>query len=63
MVVILLLARGMPGEHFCPSRSHVGRQATGYIGEQQQFNSGYDHINRNAPVLVRSRKLTRFEPA
>ena len=27
---------------------------------------GYDHINRkksNAPVLVRSRKLTRFEPA
>jgi hypothetical protein len=26
-------------------------------------NRGYDHINRNAPVLVRSRNLTRFEPA
>ena len=24
---------------------------------------GFDHINRNAPVLVRSPKLTRFEPA
>ena len=24
---------------------------------------GFDHIKRNAPVLVRSPKLTRFEPA
>ena len=25
--------------------------------------NGFDHINRNAPVLVRSPKLTRFELA
>ena len=25
--------------------------------------SGFDHINRNAPVLIRTPKLTRFEPA
>jgi hypothetical protein len=24
---------------------------------------GFDHINRNAPVLIRTPKLTRFEPA
>ena len=23
----------------------------------------YDHINRNAPLLIRTAKLTRFEPA
>ena len=23
---------------------------------------GFDHINRNAPVLIRTQKLTRFEP-
>ena len=26
-------------------------------------SSGFDHINRNAPVLIRTPKLTRFEPA
>ena len=26
-------------------------------------NYGFDHINRNAPVLIRTPKLTRFEPA
>ena len=26
-------------------------------------NVGFDHINRNAPVLIRTPKLTRFEPA
>ena len=25
--------------------------------------NGFDHINRNAPVLIRTPKLTRFEPA
>ena len=25
--------------------------------------SGFDHIDRNAPVLIRTPKLTRFEPA
>ena len=24
---------------------------------------GFDHINRNPPVLIRTPKLTRFEPA
>ena len=24
---------------------------------------GFDHINRNAPLLIRTAKLTRFEPA
>ena len=24
---------------------------------------GFDHINRNAPVLIRTPKLTQFEPA
>ena len=27
------------------------------------FYFGFDHINRNAPVLIRTPKLTRFEPA
>ena len=26
-------------------------------------SAGFDHINRNAPVLIRTPKLTRFEPA
>jgi hypothetical protein len=26
-------------------------------------SDGFDHINRNAPVLIRTPKLTRFEPA
>ena len=25
--------------------------------------NGFDHINRNPPVLIRTPKLTRFEPA
>ena len=29
----------------------------------QTQNVGFDHINRNAPVLIRTPKLTRFEPA
>ena len=29
----------------------------------QRENYGFDHINRNAPVLIRTPKLTRFEPA
>ena len=31
--------------------------------EAYGFNFGFDHINRNAPVLIRTPKLTRFEPA
>ena len=34
--------------------------------QKQQFffgMDGFDHINRNAPVLIRTPKLTRFEPA
>ena len=27
------------------------------------WHFGFDHINRNAPVLIRTPKLTRFEPA
>ena len=30
-------------------------------GERAFF--GFDHINRNPPVLIRTPKLTRFEPA
>jgi hypothetical protein len=29
----------------------------------QAISFGFDHINRNAPVLIRTPKLTRFEPA
>ena len=29
----------------------------------RSFYFGFDHINRNAPVLIRTPKLTRFEPA
>ena len=29
----------------------------------QSKNDGFDHINRNAPVLIRTPKLTRFELA
>ena len=29
----------------------------------QRAKYGFDHINRNAPVLIRTPKLTRFEPA
>ena len=28
----------------------------------QREKNGFDHINRNAPVLIRTPKLTRFEP-
>ncbi len=31
------------------------------IGLRDDF--GFDHINRNPPVLIRTPKLTRFEPA
>ena len=34
------------------------------LGSQYlQRTFGFDHINRNAPVLIRTPKLTRFEPA
>ena len=29
----------------------------------KRSENGFDHINRNAPVLIRTPKLTRFEPA
>ena len=38
-------------------------QSVGYKTRAVTIYIGYDHINRNAPVLVRSRKLTRFELA
>ena len=34
---------------------------TGYGAHAECF--GFDHINRNAPVLIRTPKLTQFEPA
>ena len=33
------------------------------IGRTNGNVLGFDHINRNAPVLIRTPKLTRFEPA
>jgi hypothetical protein len=33
------------------------------VFHQIPFSFGFDHINRNAPVLIRTPKLTRFEPA
>ena len=33
-----------------------------YYGDKHDC-IGFDHINRNTPVLIRTPKLTRFEPA
>ena len=34
-----------------------------HLVQFQSEDDGFDHINRNAPVLIRTPKLTRFEPA
>ena len=34
-----------------------------HLVQFQSKHDGFDHINRNAPVLIRTRKLTRFELA
>ena len=35
----------------------------GMTSDDASTIDGFDHINRNAPVLIRTPKLTRFEPA
>ena len=38
-----------------PATAQKGKEHHGYVG--------FDHINRNPPVIIRTPKLTRFEPA
>ena len=47
-------------EKLNPSVPHANTRP---IWDVQDWNRGFDHINRNAPVLIRTPKLTRFEPA
>jgi hypothetical protein len=47
---------GDPNAHSAPQK-HTNKK---YM---ETLFIGFDHINRNAPVLIRTPKLTRFEPA
>ena len=40
-----------------------GRRVNQKKTEPKRVVVGFDHINRNPPVLIRTPKLTRFEPA
>jgi hypothetical protein len=48
--------------NFAASISHQ-RCGGWYRSQSLHCFDGFDHINRNPPVLIRTPKLTRFEPA
>jgi hypothetical protein len=55
-----------PLEHFVQKLDPIGFWGGNRIGirtQAQLITFGFDHINRNPPVLIRTPKLTRFEPA
>ena len=43
-----------------PPAHRIGRTNQSRV---RSTDNGFDHINRNPPVLIRTPKLTRFEPA
>ena len=47
----------------CLLRSIIEASVATHTHHQNAALFGFDHINRNAPVLIRTPKLTRFEPA
>ena len=50
-----------PGKKYVQPHEEAEEIETGYGAHADCF--GFDHINRNAPVLIRTPKLKRFEPA
>ncbi len=63
-------SRGAPGKSTAPKKSATGTQkkcngpqCTADSTTPKAGTDGFDHINRNPPVLIRTPKLTRFEPA
>ena len=52
---------GMPP--FTPAQSPRNRQIDGNKSGNHLPSFGFDHISRNPPVLIRTPKLTRLEPA
>jgi hypothetical protein len=47
---------------YLPTKTYLGTYLVS-ISCHRTMVVGFDHINRNLPVLIRTPKLTRFEPA